>query len=60
MSFKQNMWFGVQTLRTDHGTEYTSIKLQYFLIHNGILHVPKGLAANLQMYVADRMNLTLI
>lgn len=59
-SFMEHRGHGIQTLRTNQGSEYASREIKDFLKVNGIMHSPTGLAAHVQMHVYERMNQTVV
>ena len=58
-AFMRNKGYNVQALRTDQGTEYSSLEIKSYMNMNGIEHAITGRAAHEQMHVAERMNRTI-
>ena len=59
-AFMDNRGYGIETFRTDQGTEYASRDIQDYLKINGVQHTPTGRAAHAQIHIAKRMNRTLV
>lgn len=52
--------YGIQTFRTDKGSQHASREIHDFLRTNGISHTTNGRAPHNQMNVAESMNRKLV